>query len=430
MKILTKSFRAHEVIRSHFTIPPLLLVGKIALLAIPLVIAWHGPAFAQVESFSEAGSQALTLRGFGTLGVTRTNSDQAEFVRDLSQPDGVTNHWSGKIDSLAGIQANFQLAEKLEAVAQVVSHYRYDKTFRPDLTWAFLKYDPDSNFSLRAGRLGTEFYMLADSRQVGYSYLTVRPPGDYYGSLVFSYIDGLDVSATTAVAGGLLRGKLFAGVSPEKIPFVKPLTLDLEGSPIMGGHVDYLRGSWQFRLSHAQIRFENELPMNALVESMGGPPGFLSYVPELSVAGKWSRFSSIGLVYDDSPLQLQLMLSKIRHGNAAYEDSKAGYVIAAYRLGQVTPYLGYSQVKSSPKTLASPPPAPLVSLTTSLMAQSHSDQHTTILGARWDFHRNTALKVQLDHVRGTPQSIFPYRDESPGFNGNLNVLSLTLDFIF
>ncbi len=379
----------------------------------------------------ENGAPNLSLKGFGTLGVARSDNNTVQFVRDLSQPDGLSRDWSGKVDSLLGLQANLQLNAQTEGVVQLVSRYRYDGTYTPEVTWAFLRHDVSPDFSLRAGRLGTEFYMLADSRLVGYANLTVRPPSDYYGSLVFSYIDGLDVNVATPVAEGLLRGKIFAGASPEKTPFVKPLSWDLDGSPIVGGHVDYLLGPWQFRLGHAQIRFKNELPMNALVDSIGGPPSFLSFVPEFSVVGKWSRFSSLGMVYDDGPLQLQLMLSQTRHESAAYEDSKAGYAIAAYRLGQVTPFLGYSQVKSSPKALASSLPAPLVSLATSLMSESHSDQHTLFVGGRWDLQPNLALKAQVDRIRGATNSLFPFRgDDVPSWDGSVTVFSLALDFVF
>lgn len=377
------------------------------------------------------GGPGISLKGFGTLGFARSNNDSVQYVRDLSQPDGLTRDWSGKVDSLLGLQANLRLSEKTEGVVQAVSRYRYDGTYTPEVTWAFLRHDVSPQLSLRAGRLGTEFYMLADTRLVGYANLTVRPPPDYYGSLVFSHIDGLDVSTTTPVAEGLLRGKLFAGISPEKTPFVKPLTWDLEGSLLVGGHVDYQRGPWQLRLGHAQIRFENELPMNTLVENNFGIANFLSFVPELSAAGKWSRFSSIGTVYDDGPLQLQLMLSRTRHESASYEDSKAGYVIAAYRLGQMTPYLGYSQVKSSPKTLTTLPPSPLAPLTASLVAQTHSDQHTLFLGGRWDLQSDLALKAQVDWIRGMPSSLFPFRsDDAPTWSGNMTVFSLALDFVF
>jgi hypothetical protein len=382
------------------------------------------------EEDVSASKPGVSLKGFGTLGIARSDNDSVQFMRDLSAPDGLSRNWSSKLDSLLGLQANIQLSDQTEGVVQVVSRYRYDGTYTPEVSWAFLRHDVSPQLSLRAGRLGTEFYMLADSRLVGYANLTVRPPPDYYGPLVFSYIDGLDVSATTPAAGGLLRGKLFAGLSPEKTPFVtKPLELD--GSLIMGGHVDYQQGPWQFRLGHARIRFENETPMNALVESLGGPADYLSYVPELSLAGKSSRFSSLGMVYDDGPLQLQLMLSQTRHESALYEDSKAGYAIAAYRLSRVTPYLGYSQVKSSAKTLASPPPDSLVPLTASQMVQSRSDQHTLFLGGRWDLQANLALKAQVDWIRGTPSSLFPFREaDGAAWDGHMRVFSLTMDFVY
>ena len=54
------------------------------------------------------GSERLVIKGFGTLGLARSDSDTAEFVRDLSQPRGLTKDWSSKIDSLVGLQANLK----------------------------------------------------------------------------------------------------------------------------------------------------------------------------------------------------------------------------------------------------------------------------------------------------------------------------------
>ena len=62
----------------------------------------------------------FSLQGFGTLGLARSTTDQAEFVRDLSQPGGVSKKWSAKIDSAAGLQVNWHATEDMEAVAQIV----------------------------------------------------------------------------------------------------------------------------------------------------------------------------------------------------------------------------------------------------------------------------------------------------------------------
>jgi hypothetical protein len=132
------------------------------------------------SAFAQGGSGEapdLVLHGFGTLALARSDNGNAEFVRDLSQPNGVGRNWSAKNDTVFGLQANYRLNGLVEAVVQGVSHYRYDGSFSPELTWAFLKFEPTPGVMLRAGRYGTEFFMLADSRSVGYSYLTVRQIG-------------------------------------------------------------------------------------------------------------------------------------------------------------------------------------------------------------------------------------------------------------
>jgi hypothetical protein len=278
---------------------------------------------------------------------------------------------------------------------------------------------------LRIGRLGTEFYMLADSRLVGYANLTVRPPPDYYGPLIVSYFDGIDASAAGQMGDGLVRGKLFAGYAAEKSPFVGTLSWDLRGSPLLGGHLDYFTGPWQFRAGQTRIRFKHELPVNEMV-------GFdvLALAPELAVTDRWADFYSLGLVYDSGPLQVQGMLSKIDYQTASYENSRAGYVIGSYRLPRLTPYLGYSRVRSatgSPSSVLSPAMHDFVN---KLIANSHSHQQTTFLGARWDLQPNVALKLQLDRVRGLPGSVFPVREPDSEWNGRMTVFSLAVDFLF
>ena len=375
----------------------------------------------------------ISLHGFGTLGITRSNNENAEFIRDLTQPQGAGAHWTAKVDSVLGLQANIRFSPSTEAVLQAVTRYHANESYQPELTWAFLKHDFSPDFSLRGGRLGTEFYMLGDSRLVGYSNLSVRPPPDFYGTLVFSYIDGVDVSATLPVASGLLKGKLFAGQSPEKTAFAPDLLWDLRGSTLVGGYVDYLSGPWQARLSHAQVRFEQESPLDAAVQAgsdpLSGVP-YLSLVPEMAMANRRAHFSSIGLVYDQGPLIVQFMLNKIRHDSPAYADSRAGYLMAGYRLGAVTPYLGVSRSLSIVEALPTSA-IPLVNaVTESVAARRYTDQHSYTLGGRWDVQKSLALKAQVDWIRGEPTSVFLYKNRQPGWDGNMTVVSLALDFVF
>lgn len=378
---------------------------------------------------ASTSTHGFALTGFGTVGLARSSSDTAEYVRDLSQPRGLTKNWSGKIDSVLGVQANLSLGKQTEGVVQVLSRYRYDGSFGPEISWAFLRHDFAPELQVRAGRLGTEFYMLADSRLVGYSNLTVRPPPDFFVPLIFTNFDGVDATANAPLWGGLVRAKIFFGHSPEISAFSDPVTWNVKGSRLMGGHIDYFSGPWQFRVGRTNVRFSSaELPLNALIAPL--PIDITTLVPELSTIHKTAKFDSLGAVYDQGPAQVQAMIGHIDHEAKSYESSWAAFILGAYRMGEWTPYIGYSTVKSTPQTITTPIPAGLAPLVSNLLSVPHMDQHTVTVGTRWDFYRNLALKAQLDSIRGAPESKFPYRGPAVQWNGRMQVLSVALDFAF
>jgi hypothetical protein len=383
----------------------------------------------------------MQLRGFGTLGIARSTSDQAEFVRDLSQPRGISNQWSGRIDSVLGVQANWQASPKIELVSQMVSRYQYDESRSPEFMSAFGKWEPDSRLALRLGRMGADFLMAADSRLVGYSYLPVRPSTDFFGPLFFSYFDGADVSLTLPLGSALVRAKVYAGSTREKNSSAN-LVWDSSNSALTGLVLDYFKGPWQLRASAAQIRLSNDFPYGPLTGGLRaygqalGLPSASAAADAIAVGGTTSRFTSVGAVYDEGPVQVQGMINAIRHESGTFQDSTAGYLLAGYRLGTATPFTGISWWKSTPKSIRTGLPnanADLIALNAifdMVMRDSGSDQTTYTLGLRWDVKPNIALKAQWDAVRGTAGSLFPVRSEQPGWNGCTDVLSLTLDFVF
>lgn len=370
--------------------------------------------------------------GFGTLGATRSSSADAQFVRDLSQPDGASDgRWTADVDSVLGLQVNGRLGAGLEAVAQVISRYHYNASYDPELAWAFGKWTLSPEFNLRGGRLGTDFFMLGDSRLVGYSYATVRPPGDYFGILPYSYIDGADATAVFPLAEGTFRAKLFAGMTSEKVSLADRVW-DLDRSVIHGIHGEYQRGDWTARVGVAAIRFHHNLPIEDLRANLR--PFAPATAAALTVAGTSSTFYNAGLLYDAGPLQLQFMFNQVDHQSVLFENSRAGYALAAYRVGKITPFVGYSRMKSQPKTLSTGlPEVPFGALNAAVagvLADSHADQHTWLAGLRWDLLPKADLKLQVDEIRGDPRSVFTWRRETPAWSGKTTVLSLALDFIF
>ena len=273
-----------------------------------------------------ASEQSFILQGFGTLGAVRTTSNDVEFVRDLSQPRGARQAWDGRPDTILGVQGNWQISPQLESVVQAISRYRYDQSFTPEISWAYFKYDPTPQWTLRAGRLGTEFFMMADSRLVGYSFLTVRPTGDFFWALPFYSINGADVALTVPLGEHLLRSKIFYGYADGKLPLADQ-QWQLAGSPMAGVYVDYQAASWLFRLSYANISFKQNLPINLSLRSLP-PSEAAAAAAHLSTLNTRSDYYSAGAVYDRGPWQVQLMFNHIEQGSQAFESSNSAYILA------------------------------------------------------------------------------------------------------
>ncbi|HQT25034.1 MAG TPA: hypothetical protein PLK99_00355 [Burkholderiales bacterium] len=380
------------------------------------------PAFALADS-------PFTLKGFGTVGMARSSNGDAQFIRDISQPQGVGRNWSGVIDSLAGLQGNYQFNDATEMIAQVVSHYRYDGTFSPELTRAMIKYDWNPRLFVRIGRIGTELLMHSDSRWVGYSYLTVRPNVDFFGSIPVNYADGLEANYHVPLADGILEGNIFGGTGREYMP-----DYPLDHSHLLEGSIGYSKGNWQLRYLYGQIELERAGDSLAPIEAGLLAAGAGSAANSFDLVGSIDRYNSLAAIYDDGTWQVQASLCSIQH-QKVFQNEKSWYLLAGRRYGDLTPFAGYSSVRSTSKSIATgiPSASPFAYLNGSVayVTNFHQQGHTLTLGARWDFMRNVDLKAQVDFIGGGDgTSNLLYRNIQPGWDGKTTVMSLALDFIF
>lgn len=384
------------------------------------------------------GSETLSLSGFGTLGGTYNLDGEAGFIRDISQPDGARGNgidWA--IDSRLGFQATWRLREDFESTLQLASKYRYDGSYYPQVTWAFLKYEINPNVQIRAGRLGADIYLQADSRDIGYTYLWVRPPVDYFGQLFVSYLDGVDLTATRGLGEGILRGKLYAGHARETIPAAGGDQYSLDGTIVAGGHIEYQNLNWLLRASYGAIQLENESSVEPLLNALQstGVPQAVTLAQEMSLAGKYSRFFGAGIAYDDGPLQSQWVIRYLLSDSLAFPSSAAGYWSVGYRIGQWTPYLVYSRIKSehNQRSTGLPDIPPFDAINVGVaraLSLGRVDQETFSLGVRYDFAQNAAFKLQLDRIDSRINPSLLWRDPDPNWDGQATIISATLDFVF
>jgi hypothetical protein len=418
----------------------------------------------------------ITFRGFGTVGLVHAQANGATFIRDITEPKGATNQGlSWQTDTRVGFQVNLKISDTLEGVAQAVSHYQWDNNFHPELTWAFLKYSPDDMFDVRAGRIGFDALLAADTRDVGFTYLWARPPVEYYGTLPVPYIDGADIVLRHQLGSGVGRLKLFSGITRQKIPTFFGLTEDLSGSRITGAFADYQDNHWTGRIGKADIRLAqgfpgevdivSELHDQATQAGEGTPlqQALNSYAKDVSLLGKHISFSSIGLAYEDGPLQTQMALLHFTSQTLLYPEAHSGYISAGYRIDKLTPYVTISAVKSRKSSRADDllnkgADPSLYDLANFMLTTGQEIQHTISLGMRYDMLPNVALKFQMDVIRNQNCSpvtnpgagpagsscsapllwpLVPGSKDLPGntlvpgtWDGKANIYSAVLDFTF
>jgi hypothetical protein len=382
-------------------------------------------------------AQRFTVRGFGTIAATTQDNDDIEFRRTVGQGRGVSG---GSLelytDSIAGIQFDAKIASNVDVMVQGVSRLGADGDWNSELTQGFVRYSPDESLELRFGRLGYDIYLLAESRQVGYSYLALRPAPEFYGLLTNDVIDGADVSYTRRIGRGLARARLFGGGASSETAFVDGGHSDTNGS-IVGACFDYLYQGWTARVAMIRFEYETDSQLRQLAAGlrMTGLPESVAIAneidhPELSSAG-----IQLGVAYDDGPLQAQLLYGLVDSGSIAGPSFQNVYALAGYRLRQFTPYASFaSSVDRDPPRGTGLPPlsmfAPLNGAVAQIQDNLRSTQHTASVGVRYDFSSHVDVKLQIDRVALRDSALMFDRRTTPGAPVDFTVAAVAVDFVF
>jgi hypothetical protein len=369
-------------------------------------------------------AENLRLSGFGTLGVVYNDEDDVDFVRDLTQPRGADKGFSGRPDSMLGGQISYRIRPQLDAVGQALVRYSFKDDYRPQLTWAYLRYAPSPEHELRLGRVSWDVFMFSDARNVGYSHLWARPPIEYFGLQPLSHIDGADWVYRRPLGPGLFWAGLYAGRADEEIPVAGGPNYELAGMPVGGGHVNFQTRHWWFRASASMGQFKNESErLKPLLQALraGGNP----LAGRLQLEDARIRLLSLGAVLDQGPLQGQMMLTRSITDTLTLPSYHSGYALLGYRLGSWTPYASFAAIQSGPAPVTGVPQA------NALLRTVQTNQRTAAVGLRYELLNNVALKFQAERLKAEdPVANRLVRDPQPGWDGRVVLFSTMLDFVF
>lgn len=397
------------------------------------------PALAQAES--------LSVHGFGTVGIAHV--DQPEdwaYTRSLNQ-DHNGRSLRADLDSVVGLQLNYRPHTTLEFVGQAAFARLGEEARSSDfLELAFLAWRPDAQWSLRAGRLNLDAYLISEYRDVGYTYPFIRPPVEFYSRMPNS-LDGVDLTRAWATGTAHWRAKAFAGQTSAGIGSHR---LKLE--PVHGLMLEREDNGLLLRVSALRARTNSGrlAPLLDALHAMQGLPvpqvatEAASLAEALSTSGAYTKYLAAAVAYDRNDWLLQVEINRAWARESSAINFNSGYISLGRRFGPVTAYVMESAAVRDYDAFGTPDWAtPLAAIDPVLAQQAQGlaaaattaanklagHQFTTSAGLRWDAAPRLALKMQLDvvHTRRDGDGLWHRAD---GRKARSTILAVAADFVF
>jgi hypothetical protein len=356
---------------------------------------------------AESDMPKVTFGGFGSLGISHSSMGMGDYVLDSSIPSGpgLSDNWSAKNDTRIAGHLAAEFSPNVSAVLQVDSEYHIGSTYAPEIEFANVKYAFSPDTSIRAGRLSLPTFLESENRDIGYTYAWIHPPVEVYRQEPITHSDGIDVSYRLQIGdAGNSFNAIYGRSTNETNDF--QTALDLSSKQLWGVFDTVEYGSSMIHFGYQQRETDSGYLLT-------GEPD--SYVKDSDL--------SAGIQYDTGDW---FAMSEWIQRRSTYKTG-AMYVSGGYRINKFTPYLTYAQ--SSPGSFLpgfDPPSSTAIQL-------ANRSQSTLSLGTRWDFRKDTDLKLQIDRVK--------LGDDSNGFLENVpagvdlsgqtfHVISAVVDFVF
>ena len=360
----------------------------------------------------------ITVEFSGFASVALSYSDDQEIGFRSNYLNNSETGWSLKRDSIVGGQVNLGLSANWDSVVQVVYQDRQNKVFDNFLELAFLRYRPNRNWALRAGRLNSDLYLLSEYPYVGYAYLWARPPHEFYSfASTLGHFDGADVEYRRDIADGFLRVKLAGGSATPKLGNGDE-EFSVKFDDLYTLSAVYVNDNWTYRASSSSLNIAEFTSgtYNYLITSLLAIPGSLWAQASSLARGLDSQYHSatyhaLGVTYENSNWTLQSEIAKANSRWLLIPSNTTGYLSLAYRLDNVSYYGGVSYVKNKDELpLITLPELPdylppetqqgLVQLAygvETVIQRTTPHQYSFNLGMKWYASDDVVFKAQLDH---------------------------------
>ncbi|GFE79623.1 hypothetical protein GCM10011487_16230 [Steroidobacter agaridevorans] len=396
---------------------------------VALAVAAALPTVASAVDFSYSG--------FSTAAYSQSDTNLAD-VGYTSQPDSIDKGGSFETDSKLGVQLTAKFNDIISATVQGVAYTDLTGDFEPHLDWAYVRAQATQSLSFRGGYLRAPTFMYSDSVFVGYANTWVRPPLEVYNLSPVYQLLGVDATYRAQLGAFTVTVNPYFGESEVDVS-----TLKLDVPEWKGLATTVNVGSFQARVGYGVIDLETDSnSVAALTDPLFAVPAALcgscaSEAQKLLIGGARIANLNVGVQYDDGTNLIASEYAKSDADGGEYfmPDRYSAYVTYGRRFGNLMPYatLAGTRRETPLSTNAISIPALSAAVNGVIASQGATDQDSYSLGVRYELPsfsvvKGALVKFQYDHIdadgRGNLNNV------QPGFDGKIDMVSASLDFIF
>ena len=350
----------------------------------------------------------IKLKGFfsaaGSVSDAKDVMSLVPPLTDVVTPiySGISNKVGFESDSLAGLQLNAPVTDDAEVVLQIVARGRPTdisvNKYELNATWAYLNYNFNDHFSIKAGRILVPVYMLSQYVDVAYAYPWIKPPQEIYGGIPFPSSNGV-IGSFLVDLNDALQLELepfFVANSVDVELSSTNITVDLTNQVGLAANIsnDWFKVTALYTKGNLAFNKGNPIELNPL-SAVGGGQSLL--LPALKISASYLSF---GLHAEKNNI-LVLAEYALRQNPGSYlPDSQSWYVLGGVQIGKFMPWVTFAEVKNLNKDRINTLPVTTIPLNLQevMSRELISEQRSIAAGIRYDFADNMAFKLSVTHI--------------------------------
>ncbi len=335
-------------------------------------------------------ASALEVRTSGFINVVGGINDLPSEEKDLI--NGYDNKYDFLEDSLAAVQFNAKVADKMGAVVQIIAQdSEVDDNIH--MEWGYVYYDATESVRILAGRIRPSLFLYSNYLDVGYAYTWITPPSEVYYQAQITNLDGINVSYTLELDDSTVSFNAYGGNSRgKKLNPADGGILDFSYDSIWGAEIAYINDYLKLRAGYAAAK----VTCNTDTFTTTTPPAIVSAL-EFKDSGAAFYGVGLNLDYEDFLFASEYIVREMDETVAP--DVNSYYAMIGYRIGNFTPSYTYAVADSKIDFVNTG--ASTDAMINSARAGQLDDRTSHTIGVRYDVNTAAAIKLEYNHATVT-----------------------------